>query len=144
MPCVDRPRPARVLPSGAPHTEIAHAEDGHLEPSVEFDYDEIDCRVPEFHVEPEEDPEEFTAEEIEAACKVFTRLVQWIWQNGMRHPEGITIRAIVVCWVFLAELRPLNLTQMAGAFGKKKQSLGRWVDDFKRAFPAIRIAHMKE
>ena len=32
-------------------------------------------------------------------------------------------------------LHPLSLTELAGGFSKKKQSLGRWVADFKRAFP---------
>ena len=41
-------------------------------------------------------------------------------------------------------METLTMTEMAAGFGKKKQSLGRAVDDFKRSFPKIRIAHMKD
>ncbi len=81
---------------------------------------------------------------MDAALKVFSRLLEWIWQNGMKNSEGLTIRAVIACWIFLKHLRPLTLTQMARGFGKKKQSLGRWVDDFKIAFPHIRNPHMKD
>ena len=139
---VEMSRQARAYPAGSTDRDTCHAEDGHLEPSCEFDYEAIDRKV--FHVEPEEDPEQLSAEEIDAACKVFTRLVEWIWQDGMQNVQGLQIRAAIVCWIFLSQLRPLTLTEMAKGFGKKKQSLGRWVDDFKRAFPRIRICHMKD
>lgn len=131
--------PVRVSPSDHEH---AHAEDGHVEPIVGFDYATIDRAV--FHVEPEDDPEILSADEIDAACAVFRKLVEWMWQNGMNQPEGLLIRAIIICWVFTPQLRALTLTQMAQGFGKKKQSLGRWVDDFKKAFPKTRVAHMKD
>jgi hypothetical protein len=124
------------------HPGAGHAEDGHLEPLTDFDYQHIDRAC--FGVEPEDDCAEFTPEEIDAACKTFTALVEWMWQGGMKNVDGLQIRASVVCWIFLSQLRPLTLTEMAGGFGKKKQSLGRWVDDFKRKFPRIRIAHMKD
>ena len=126
--------PSRCTPS--------HAEDGHLEPSCGFDYDEIDRNV--FHVAPQEDNELFSAEEIDAACAVISRVVEWLWQDGMKNCDGLQNRAVVLCWVFLSQLRTLTMTEMANGFGKKKQSLGRAVDDFKRAFPKIRIAHMKD
>ncbi len=158
MPQTTPPEHARSRPAGATDSHTCHAEDGHLEPSVEFDYDSIDRNV--FHTEQDdkrpmcdvgdtdnvEDSKafkDFTDLEIDAACKVFTRLVEWIWQDGMKNVEGLQIRASIVCWIFLSQLRPLTLTEMAKGFGKKKQSLGRWVDDFKRAFPRIRICHMK-
>ena len=119
----------------------AHSPSGQIEPTTDFDYDEVDRRS--FHVEPD-DSEEFTAAEMDAALKVFSRLLEWIWQGGMKNSEGLTIRSIIACWIFLKHLRPLTLTQMARGFGKKKQSLGRWVDDFKIAFPNIRNHHMKD
>lgn len=120
-----------------------HAEDGQWEAAVEFDFDAI--RINGFDPPaPENDPTEFTVEELDAASKAFTQMVSWIWQDGKNNSEGITIRAIIVCWIFLSHLRPLTLTEMARGFGKKKQSLGRWVDDFKSKFPDIRICHMKE
>lgn len=118
--------------------DIAHAEDGHLEPSVEFDYDAIDRR------ESQPPEPEHSDEEIAGACKVITRLVEWIWQDGMKNTDGLQIRAAVVCWVFLAHLRPINEAQLAAGFGKHKQSVGRWVAKFKEKFPRIRIAHMKD
>lgn len=134
--------PARAFPTGSTDHDTCHEEDGSLARSQEFDYEAIDRNV--FRVEPKDDSDEFSAEEIDAACKVFTRLVEWIWQDGMKNVEGLQIRAIIVCWIFLSQLRPLTLTQMAAGFGKRKQSLGRWVDDFKRSFPRIRICHMKD
>lgn len=139
---VDLSRLGRIAASGDLDHDAAHAEDGHLEPTCGPDWDAIDRNC--FGVEPEDDNEEFTPEEIDAACKVFTQLLEWIWQRGMKDERGIAIRAIVCCWVFLAQLRPLTETEIARGFGKHKQSLGRWVDDFKRRFPKIRIAHMKD
>ncbi len=121
--------------------EPGHAEDGHLEPTVGPDWDAIDRGA--FHVEPESDDRTLTPEQAEAACRMFASLVEWIWQSGMKNPEGITIRAIIVCWRFVPELGSLTLTEMARGFGKKKQSLGRWVDDFKRRFPFLVNCHMK-
>ena len=87
----EHPRPQ---PRGTGDADVCHAEDGRLEPSCEFDYGEIDRTV--FHVEPEDDPEQLSAEEIDAACKVFTRLVEWIWQDGMQNVQGLQIRAAIV------------------------------------------------
>lgn len=121
--------------------QLVHAEDGKFEQSEQFPFDEIDSRLG--NPIPESELTEFSAEEIDAACKVFSALVTWIWQSGMKNAEGITIRAIIVCWIFLKHLHPLTLTQMSRGFGKKKQSLGRWVDDFKRKFPQVKTCHMK-
>jgi len=54
-----------------------------------------------------------------------------------RERDGI--RATILCWVFLEHLRPLTLTDLARASGKKKQSIGRWVDEFKRASEFISV-----
>ena len=113
-----------------------------MEPSCGFDYEAIDRDV--FRVEPQQDNEALTPAEIAAACAVISRLVEWLWQDGMKNCDGLQNRATVLCWVFLSQLRTLTMTEMAKGFGKKKQSIGRAVDDFKRTFPKIRIAHMKD
>jgi len=118
-----------------------HAEDGHLEPTCEFDYASIEQAL--FNVSPEE-WDKISPEQLDAVLKVFRSLVAWMWQSGMKNPEGLNIRATILCWVFLEHLRPLTLTDLARASGKKKQSIGRWVDEFKRAFPGIRNSHMKD
>jgi hypothetical protein len=119
---------------------LGHAEDGQIVSVEGFDYDEVDKNV--FAYEPESDLEEFTPDEMEAALKVLRVLLQWIWQGGMKNPNGIMLRAIIICWIFLKELRPMTLTEVATGFGKKKQSLGRWVKDFKQRF-RIRTCHMR-
>ncbi len=133
-----------------PSAHYAHASDGHIEPTSDFPFDEIYERDEMDRVrgsrssplrDDVEDP--LTPEEMEAALRVFTKLLEWVWQNGAKNCEGLKIRAIIACWIFLKHLRPLSLTEIARGFGKKKQSLGRWVDDFKIAFPNIRNPHMK-
>ena len=96
-----------------------------------------------FGILPAPEPDAMPPDAMEAACVGFTRLMEWLWQDGMKNSEGLQIRAAILCWVFLSQLRPLTMTQMAAGFGKKKQSLGRWVDDYKRQPDFPRIAHMK-
>jgi hypothetical protein len=128
----------RVVKRLAP-PNLAYDEDGLLIAVSDFPFSEIDVRLhPVAAVE--EQPKEFTGAQGQTA---FARLVGWQYQNGKCNPEGLLIRAIVVCWIFLPHLHPLNLTQMANMFGKHKQSMGRWVDDFKREFPGIQNPHMK-
>lgn len=124
---------------------LGHGEDGKPVQVTEFDFESIDKAF-------QSDVEQFRAEllagkysqeEIDMGLVVATTLLKWVWQGGMKNPEGLQIRAMITCWVFLKELRPLELTQLAGAFGKDKQSIGRWVDNFKEYFPRIRISHMR-
>lgn len=121
--------------------KFGHNESGALVPVQDFDYDAVDQNL--FPGATREELEQLTQTEIDAALKLFRLLLSWIWQSGMKNPEGIQIRAILVCWIFMKELRPLTLTQMATGFGKKKQSLGRWHDNFKRRFPDIITPHMR-
>lgn len=120
---------------------LGHTDDGKLVPTEPFDYDKIDDAV--FQHKPETDLTEFSPEELEKVRKGLRVILQWIWQNGMKNTDGITIRAILACWIFLEELRPMELSQLARGFGKQKQSLGRWHDDFKRCFPNIKTCHMR-
>lgn len=121
---------------------IAHEEDGHITGTTEFDFEKVERNL--FGQQPTaNDLSQISALELEAAEKAFTRLLDWVWQNGMKNPEGVKIRAIVVCWVFLKHLRPMTLSELAQGYGMKKQSLGRWVDQFKADFPKYRTAHMR-
>lgn len=122
-------------------SQLAHGEDGNLIPICEFDYDSVEVA---FKKDVEAlDISEFNQKEIDAALKLTTHMLKWIVQSGMRNMEGASIRSWVIAWVFLKELRPLTLTQLATGLGKHKQSIGRWVDAFKRDFPRIRTPHMK-
>jgi hypothetical protein len=121
--------------------EVAHEEDGHLVGVSQFDYDAVERSL--FDVSPADDLTEITPLELEAAQRAFSRLLAWIWQDGMKNPDGVKIRAIILCWIFLKHLRPMTLTELAMGYGMKKQSLGRWVDQFKRDFPEYKTCHMR-
>jgi hypothetical protein len=118
----------------------AHGEDGHFVPAIEFDYAAVEHNL--FGESPES-ISEFSQEEVDRALKVLRTLLQWIWQDGMKNADGLKLRGIIVCWIFLKELRPLTLTELACGFDLKKQSLGRWVDEFKLDFPKIKTCHMR-
>lgn len=133
--------PAQMPEEQGAHSQSAHEEDGHLVPVQPFDWDTVDEKI--FGPKPEIELADFTQEDVDRALTVLRALLQWIWQCGMKNTDGVKIRAIVVCWIFLKELRPLTLTQLSRGYGMKKQSIGRWVDEFKNAFPAIRTPHMR-
>jgi hypothetical protein len=119
----------------------AFSDSGAPEPYCEFPYSEVDAMDAMEELQSQLDAA--TERGIAAGKKIFEQLVNWIWQDGMKDERGVQIRAMIVCWVFLPHLHPLNLTELARGFGKDKQSLGRWVDDFKVQFPKIRNKHMK-
>jgi hypothetical protein len=114
--------------------ELAHGEDGSLVHVDQFDWAKI---------EPESDLVGMDQESVDRAIVVMRSLLQWVWKNGMNNPEGLQLRAMIVCWLFLKELRPMQLSELARGFGKKKQSVGRHVDDFKVHFPKFRSPHMR-
>jgi hypothetical protein len=126
--------------------QTAFDEGGEITPIAEFDYDQVERRLTSDLSNPElkEELDRMTPEEREAALKLFRCLVRWLWQDGMKNTDGLTIRSILVCWIFIEELHPMTLTQMARGFGgRHKQSLGRWVELFKQQFPFIRTPHMR-
>jgi hypothetical protein len=129
-------------------------EEGRLEAITDFNYDEVEERLnpqaAQLRARAQEEHEEFlthlaarAAAGEDTTVLSLTLLLEWIWQGGMRNDQGLQIRAGIACWVFLPYLHALNLTQIASGFGKHKQSWGRWVDDFKRAFPTIKNPHMR-
>jgi hypothetical protein len=121
---------------------LAHADDGGVVPISHFDYAKIDADLFS-SADFEGDNSELSAEEMQRALKFVRSVMGWIAQNGMKNPEGVKIRALIACWVLLEYLHPLTLTELANGFGKHKQSLGRWVDDWKVKFPQLRNPHLK-
>lgn len=113
--------------------DLRLGENGERIPVADFDYDAVDKSSQESN----------SQREIDNAIKAFEKLLQWILQDGMNNPNGVKIRALVCCWIFLKVLRPQSLTEFARSYGMQKQSLGRWVDDFKRQFPDIKTVHMR-
>jgi hypothetical protein len=134
------PRPA----ADSLMSEVAHDEDGSVTPAQEFPFQEIFARdeLVEF-VGTDTDLAELSPEQLAAGLEVMDKLLKWVWQSGMKNSDGVKIRVIILCWICLKELRSLSLTDMATGYGMDKQSLGRWVDDFKRRYPTVRIPHMR-
>lgn len=120
------------------HGHLAFGESGERILAEDFNYDL--CEAVD---EAAQNLEQFTPEDFERAGAAFETLMRWVWQSGMKNPDGVKIRAIIACWIFLKALRPMNLTQLAQHYGMDKQSFGRWVDDFKLRFPNIRTVHMR-
>jgi hypothetical protein len=113
----------------------AIGEEGQVVGIENFPFDEIDRRLG--FAEQDNSAEERDFKEIRA----LQVMLRWIMAN--QKSEGILIRALIVCWTFLPELHPLELTELANKFGKHKQSFGRWHDDFKILFPEVRTQHMR-
>lgn len=122
------------------NSSLGHGEGGELVPIEQFDYDAVDRDL--FDLDPKE-LAGFTQKEIDAAFKMHDALMRWMWQNGMRNENGLQIRASILCWIFIPELRPMTETDLARVFGKDKQSLNRWVVHFKKFFPFIKVPHFK-
>ena len=99
----------------------------HFEPYEDFPYDQVDRDLG--LIKPED--------EYELTVEVQRRIWLWVWQGDNRDLEGWLCRCAIMCWVFCDQLRSTSMSKMAKRIGKKKQSLGRWVDDFKREFPLI-------
>lgn len=129
-------------PSGC--FELAHDEDGQIVPIAHFNYAAVDRPGKNDCDDDGEDDAELKEEAMRLAVEALIDLLRWLWQNGMKNQDGMIIRTHIILWVFLKELHGMNLTELAAAFGKHKQSYGRWVDDFKRRYPHIRNPHMKE
>src|SRR5690349_9201624 len=98
---------------------LGHGEDGKPVQITEFDYSAIEAAfqsdLEKFRSDAEKG--EFSQDDVDRALAVMDKLLKWIWQGGMKNPNGLQIRAIIICWVFLKELRPIQLTDMARVFG---------------------------
>jgi len=119
---------------------LAHA-DGQLLPTVDFEWSVVEKNL--FGDVDLDEMAELTPEDLERVWKVCDCLLRWVWQNGMKNVDGLQIRTIILCWVFIKELRPMEMSELARGFGKDKQSIGRWFDVFKVDFPFIRTPHMR-
>lgn len=119
---------------------LGYADDGSRVPIEHFNYDAIDPA--EFDIEPEE-LKDFSPANLEDATKLLRTVLTWVWSGGINNIEGLQIRAMIVCWIFLERLKPLTETELAKIFGKDKQSVGRWVEEWKKAYPTVHTPHMK-
>lgn len=120
----------------------SYNDSSELEPTIGPDYKGIDRAV--FGTEEREtEYENLTPEQWLIAWKGVSNVVKWVYQRDSRNFQGIGIRALIVCWIWLPVLHALTLTQLAGRFGMAKQSFGRWVVDWKRCFPSVVTAHMR-
>lgn len=117
--------------------------DGRGEPieSVGFDYDGIDERLAS-GLSPNQAANHPTSEHA-AELTALKTILEWVLQKVPKNENGIQIRAVIAGWIFLPYLRTMNLTEVAAVIGKDKQSLGRWVDDFKRRFPGVHVNHTR-
>lgn len=109
---------------------MTHFADGGITETVDFAYPDIE-------------PYKFD-DHIDMACQCQSKIWAWVYQPPAIDMDGFMVRCLIACWIFVPELRTLSMTEMAGRFGKKKQSLGRWVEDFKKTFPELnRIQHIR-
>jgi hypothetical protein len=96
--------------------------------SVEFDWDAI---------EPIPEPcHDHSAIEV---LQRMQQLMRWGYNFKADHLDsnGMLIRFAILAWIFVPELQDSSLSKFSRGLGKKKQSLGRWITDFKQEFPAI-------
>jgi hypothetical protein len=106
--------------------------------TVDFSYEEIDRRFGVAHLH-EEQLEKLSEADVEKVCEMHRRIWDWVGQDCFKNLDGFNDRSIIAAWVFCSSLKweTKSMTDLAGRFGKKKQSLGRWVDDFKKQFPEV-------
>ncbi len=120
-------------------SDTAYDDSGQIVPITEFEYPK---ELPAFE---ESDPEATQLSEVETdrLLRVCDQVFRWVWQNGTTNPRGLQIRAVVACAVFVKELRPFTMSDVARGYGMHKQSIDRGVQSFKRTFPYIRTPHMR-
>lgn len=102
------------------------------EPSVEFDYDAVDHQNP------------LPSYDFTGIVELNHQVWEWVYQQPCKDMEGFFCRAIFACWIFVPDLRACTMTEIAGRFGKKKQSLGRFTESFLATFPQLKsLQHFK-
>ena len=75
---------------------------------------------------------------IEMACECQRQIWEWIYQPPCEDIDGFVCRCIIATWIFNPHLHSYSEAEIARRFGKKKQSLDRWSQDFKRTFPYLK------
>jgi len=113
-------------------------EDGNPTIAGDFDYDAIDGPA-----DVGDDNNIVSSYDFFMAANILRKLLTWQYQDGIKDPNGKRIREIIVQWLFLKELHHYSMSELARKHGLHKQSIGRWVDDFKRAFPDAKTEHMR-
>jgi hypothetical protein len=115
-----------------PKTEMSAYDDAGITQTVDFAYGDID-------------PEVNDQLDIDAVLEMHRRVWQWVYQPPCKDLDGFFCRSIIACWLFVPLLRDCSQTEIAGRFGKKKQSLNRWLCEFKVEFPELadHIQHTK-
>jgi len=108
---------------------IRFEDSGTVTLTEDFPYEHIEQHV--FHYRGQD------LTPVEAALECQSRVWEWIYQPPNKHMDGFLCRCIVASWIFNPMLRGESMTDVAARFGKKKQSLGRWVASFKRNFPEV-------
>jgi hypothetical protein len=103
-------------------------QEGQPEATVDFPYDEIDRRLSS----PESPPIR-----VDGEGRLLRTILEWVADKVPRHGNGLEIRATIAAWIFLPYLRGYTMTELAAMIGRDKQSVGRWVDDFRRTFPGV-------
>ena len=95
--------------------------------------------------QPETDAADSLACDVDAVLAMHNAVWQWVYQPPLADLDGFMCRAIIAAWVFCPQLRSYTQTEIAGRFGKKKQSLNRWIVSFKREFSDIsnHLPHIK-
>lgn len=103
----------------------AYDESG-ITQSVEFAFSEI-----------EPQPDSLGSIDVDAVLEMHNRVWRWVYNAPCKDINGLLCRCIVACWILYEPLRKYNQTEIAKRFGKKKQSLNRWIVSFKKEFPEI-------
>ena len=119
--------------------ERAYDDDGSVTLTTEFDFGSVERSLDGI---PSDD--QVRAHVIGLVLEIEARLNEWTYQPPCDDIDGFLCRSIIRAWIFCPQLRAYTMTDIAGRFGKHKQSLARWVGDFLREFPELRhIQHVK-
>ena len=127
------------------HQTTSFDEDGRPILITDFDWEEIERNLASETKQLRRSCKrgEITREQLETAMELCGTLLRWVWNNGKRDKRGVAIRSLIICWLYLDELRPLTEAQLARGFGLKKQSVGRWVEQFKKEFPMFKSPQLQ-
>ena len=118
----------------------AYDEDSSGIGSVDFDWNKVARDLGE-PLDETDEAKQSEARDMTAAA--MNKLFLWVWQRGKNDKRGLAHRAAILCWVFLPQIHELSMTDLATGFGLHKQSIGRWVEDFKKAFPYLKNCNMQ-